>query len=193
MINNIKDKVRITIQLDGHQFRSRDVELTRNVAESLCAGMKIVNSNGMKSVATSKIEYDLTELMVAVNDLANGDRVVSVSTVKIGDCEKEEISPTLGSKSGYFRPKGVIERNAVAPMDSVLLTSLSSVELVNLAELMNATMVKGILPLVVTLKKDKEKGLRYVVNAFPGCIRTEELIAYMKERLGPIMKRFENL
>lgn len=193
MINNIKDKVRVTIQLDGQQFRSREVELTRNGADSFGAGMKIVNSNGDKSVATSKIEYDLTELMVVVNDLAMGDRVVGISTVKIGDFEEEEISPTLGSKPGYFRPKGVIERNVVAPMDSILLTSLSTMELVNLAELMNSTMVSGNLPLVVTLKKDKEKGLRYVVNAFPGCIRTEELIAYMKERLGPIMKRFENL
>lgn len=193
MINNVKDKVRVTIQLNGQQFRSREVELTRNIAGSFGAGMKIVNSNGDKSVATSKIEYDLTELMAVVKDLAMGDRVVGISTVKLGDCEEEEISPTLGSKPGYFRPKGVIERNAVAPADSLLLTSLTTMELVNLAELMNATMARGILPLVVTLKKDKEKGLRYVVNAFPGCIRTEELIAYMKERLGPIMKRFENL
>ena len=107
--------------------------------------------------------------------------------------DMNDVLSTLGSKPGLYRPKGVIERNAVAPMDSMLLTSLSTMELVNLAELMNSTMVSGNLPLVVTLKKDKEKGLRYVVNAFPGCIRTEELIAYMKERLGPIMKRFENL
>lgn len=89
--------------------------------------------------------------------------------------------------------KDIVERNAVEPKESPLLTSLSTMELVNLAELMNTTMTKGILPVVVTLRKDKEKGLRYVVNAFPGCIRTEQLIAYMKEQLGPLMKRFENL
>ena len=89
--------------------------------------------------------------------------------------------------------KGVIESNVVAPEDSEILTSLGTIELVNLAEHMNRTMTSGNLPPVVTLRKDKEKGLRYVVNAFPGCIRTEELIDYMKGRLGPIMKRFENL
>lgn len=193
MINNVKDKVRVTIQLNGQQFRSRDVELTRNVAGSFGAGMKIVNSNGEKSVATSKIEYDLIELMEVVNDLAKGDKVVGVATTRIGDYDNETESTVVGSKPGYFRPKDVIERNAIAPKDSELLTSLSTMELVNLAELMNTTMTKGILPIVVTLKKDKDNGLRYVVNAFPGCFRTEELLAYMKERLGPMMTRFENL
>ena len=89
--------------------------------------------------------------------------------------------------------KDIVKQNSVAPKDSVLLTSLGTLELLNLAEHMNNTMVKDKKPAVVAIRKDKEKGLRYVVNAFPGCIRTEELIAYMKERLGPIMKRFENL
>ena len=107
--------------------------------------------------------------------------------------DMNDVLSTLGSKPGLYRPKGAIERNVVSPKDSVILTSLTTMELVNLAEHMNNTMVKVKKPAVVTIKKDKEKGLRYVVNAFPGCIRTEELIAYMKERLGPIMKRFENL
>ena len=193
MINNVKDKVRVTIQLNGQQFRSRDVELTRDSHLSFGAGMKMVNSEGHKSVATSKIEYNLSELMAVVDELANGDKVVGVSTTRIGDYEDETELPTLGSKAGYIRPKGIVERNAVAPKDSPLLTSLSTMELVNLAELMNNTMVKWEKPMVVTLRKDKGKGLRYVVNAFPGCFRTEELIAYMKERLGPMMQRFENL
>ena len=193
MIKKVKDKVRVTIQLDGHQFRNRDVELTPNPEGSFGAGMKIVNSSGKKSVATSKMEYDLTELMDVVSSLAKGDRVIGISVVKIGDSEDVTSEPDLGSKPGYFRPNGIVERNAVAPKDSPLLTSLSTMELVNLAELMNATMTKGILPVVVTLRKDKEKGLRYVVNALPGCICTEQLITYMKEQLGPLMKRFENL
>lgn len=193
MVNNIKEKVRVTIQLHGQQFRSRDVELTRDTSMSFGAGMKMVNSDGQKSVATSKIEYDLAELMSVVKDLAKGDRVIGVSTTKLEDQDNDSVVVSLGSKPGYFRPKGIIERNAIAPKDSPLLTSLSTIELVNLAELMNNTMEKWEKPLVVTLRKDKVKGLRYVINAFPGCFRTEELIAYMKERLGPMMQRFENL
>ena len=193
MINNVKDKVRVTIQLNGQQFRSRDVELTRDSRLSFGAGMKMVNSEGKKSVATSKIEYNLSELMAVVDELAKGDNVIGVSATKLEDQDNDLLIASLGSKPGYFRPKGIVERNAVAPKDSPLLTSLSTMELVNLAELMNNTMVKWEKPMVVTLRKDKEKGLRYVVNAFPGCFRTEELIAYMKERLGPMMQRFENL
>ena len=89
--------------------------------------------------------------------------------------------------------KDIVKQNSVTPKDSVLLTSLGTLELLNLAEHMNNTMKKGQHPIVVTLKKDKEKGLRYVVNVFPGCIRTEELLVYMKEKLGSMMKRFENL
>ena len=48
--------------------------------------------------------------------------------------------------------KDIVKQNSVAPNDSVLLTSLGTLELLNLAEHMNNTMKKGQHPIVVTLK-----------------------------------------
>ena len=96
------------------------------------------------------------------------------------------------TKEGSFRPKPIQQKTA-NPKDSELLNKLTLLELTNLAENIDIQLSRArYRPEVVSVLAG-EKGLRVVSNAFDGCFKLDELIVYVKERIGPIAKRFKNL
>lgn len=183
-----KEQVEVTVQLEGGVFRSKIYELTRVEGNNIGAGMKIVDAEGRKSVATSSINYDVIEVVNAAREIANGERVIGVSTKRLG----EKVESTSTSKEGSFRPKRIQQKTA-NPKDSELLNKLTLLELTNLAESIDIQLSRArYRPEVVSVLAG-DKGLRVVSNAFDGCFKLDELIVYVKERIGPMAKRFKNL
>ena len=83
---------------------------------------------------------------------------------------------------------------AMQPNDSVILRGMRTLEKVELLEGINNAAEMIELPEYVSLRVCKEtQKYRIVSNLFPGFMKTQELIDYLKVEVGPMAKRFKNL
>ncbi len=83
---------------------------------------------------------------------------------------------------------------AIQPTESVILQGMRTLEKVELLEGINNTAETIKLPEYVSLRRCKETGRYHVIsNLFPGFMKTQELIDYLKSEVGALAQRFKNI
>ena len=83
---------------------------------------------------------------------------------------------------------------ALNPSESIILRGMKTLEKVELLEEINSVAESVELPEHVSLRRCKEtKKYRIYSNRFPGFMKTQELIDYLKSEVGTMAQRFKNI
>ncbi len=83
---------------------------------------------------------------------------------------------------------------AIKPSESVILRGMRTLEKVELLEGINNTAETIELPEYVSLRLCKETQKYHIIsNLFPGFMKTQELIDYLKAEVGTMAQRFKNI